>query len=90
MIVRGSSIGNIRYNRVLCPSADDIDLSAMNGHNPDGTTLQRFLDQNLLTKKGSPAEFFQSFFGLFHMAVAATFISNPINSLMDYAHAKIS
>jgi hypothetical protein len=45
----------------------------MNGHNPDGMALQRFLDRNLLPKKCTPAEFFQSFFRRFHMVAAASF-----------------
>jgi len=52
----------------------------MNGHNPDGMALQRFLNRNLLTEKGSPAEFFQSFFSRFHMAAAASSCSNPTNT----------
>ncbi len=68
MIVRGLGTGNIGCNQVLRPSTDDIDLTTMNGHNPYGMALQRFLNRNLLAKKGTPAEFFQSFFSRFHMA----------------------
>jgi len=61
----------------------------MNGHNPDGLALQRFLNRNLLTEKGTPAEFFQSFFSRLQMVAAASFFSNPINSFRHYAHARI-
>ena len=52
----------------------------MNGHNPDWIALQRFLNRNLLTEKGTPTEFFQSLFQSISYGGRKTFLSNPINS----------